>query len=355
MVSKAENNFIRFNFFTIVITFLLILAGGVVRSTGSGMGCPDWPKCFDSYIPPTNSAQLPPNYQHKYIEGRIKKNERFAGFLEKIGKQELADQIRNDKSVLEPEVFNASKTWTEYVNRLIGALTGILLIILAFKSYHYIKIAPRIFWLSVINLGITIYQGWLGSIVVTTNLTQWVVTIHMLLAVVIVSILIYTYFYSKHLNKETNIIMAKLPWLKWFLVISLILSFVQIILGTEVREAIDVVAKQLNFADRDSWIEKTGKIFFDHRNLSIFVVVINVILYKMIKDRFNGKAEPLIVCNWMLGILIVQILSGIILTYLGLPPVTQMIHILFAVLLFGMQFYLYLLVNRTKTYKPHLN
>src|SRR5690606_26005550 len=144
----------------------------------------DWPKCFDSVVPPTNVSQLPENYQFKYIEGRVKKNQRFADFLEKVGQDELAEKIRNDQSVLEPEVFNASKTWTEYVNRLIGALTGIFLIILAVRSYVYIKKASRIFWLSLANLFITIYQGWLGSIVVSTNLTQWVVTLHMILAVV---------------------------------------------------------------------------------------------------------------------------------------------------------------------------
>ncbi len=355
MISTVENSFIRFNFYTIVITFLVILAGGVVRSTGSGMGCPDWPKCFDSYIPPTKESQLPENYQHKYIEGRLKKNERFAKFLDRVGKTELATKIRTDASIQSPEVFNASKTWTEYVNRLVGALAGFFLIILAVKSFHYRKIAPRIFWLSVLNLLIIIYQGWLGSIVVATNLTQWVVTVHMLLAVVIIAILIYTYQYAKYLNKEPNIIMAKLPWLKLFLIISLILSFIQIILGTEVREAIDVISKQLNYTERNTWVEKVGSVFTDHRNLSIFVVVVNFILYKMIKDRFNGKAEPLIICNWMLITLLIQVLSGVILSYFSLPPVTQTIHILFAVLLFGMQFYLFLLVNRTKTYKPQIN
>src|SRR5690606_22712910 len=110
------------------------LAGGIVRSTGSGMGCPDWPKCFGQYIPPTSVSQLPEDYQEKFVAQRVEKNERFADLLDKIGKGHLADEIRKDPSILEPEVFNVSKTWTEYINRLTGAITGFVLIAVAIAS-----------------------------------------------------------------------------------------------------------------------------------------------------------------------------------------------------------------------------
>jgi len=351
MISRSEQRFIRINFITIIVTLLVILAGGIVRSTGSGMGCPDWPKCFDRYIPPTDVSQLPADYKEKYVAGRIKKNERFAKYLESMGKAELADSIRNDKSITIPEEFNATKTWTEYLNRLAGALAGIFLLLTAIYSFAYRKTAKRIIVLSILNIFVVGYQAWLGSIVVSTNLAQWVVTVHMLLALVILAISIYTYNYAKQLHKEPSVIMYRILWLKGFLFFTVILSIAQIVLGTEVREAVDVIAKSLLYNNRNIWITKLGSVFSYHRDLAILVFISNIIVYKMVIDRFSGKAAPLLTTRLILITLLIQLLSGFALAYIAFPPVAQALHILFSTLLFSLQFYLYLLVYRTRTYR----
>ncbi len=353
MIAKSENRFIRLNFITIVATLLVILAGGIVRSTGSGMGCPDWPKCFDQYIPPTSASELPANYKEKYVAGRIKKNERFAKYLESMGKKELADSIRHDKSITVPEEFNPAKTWTEYVNRLAGVLLGIFLLITAAYSFIYRKTATRIVVLSILNILVVGYQGWLGSIVVSTNLMQWVVTVHMLLALVILAITIYTYNYARQLHKERSVIMYRILWLKGFLAFTILITILQIVLGTEVRESVDSISKALQFNDRNTWVGKVGEIFSYHRDLAILVAICNFVVYKMVIDRFSGKAWPLMTANYIMIVLIVQVASGFLLSYLSLPPYAQAIHILFATLLFSLQYYLYLLVYRTATYKPN--
>ena len=95
LTNKQERRFQSLALLTIVTIYLVILAGGIVRGTGSGMGCPDWPKCFGRWVPPTEISQLPANYQEIY-------GAKLKGEIE----------------------FNPVKTWIEYVNRLVGVLSG---------------------------------------------------------------------------------------------------------------------------------------------------------------------------------------------------------------------------------------
>ena len=55
----------------LVLVYLVIAAGAIVRMTGSGMGCPDWPKCFGYYIPPTEIKQLQFQPNHNYNKGVV--------------------------------------------------------------------------------------------------------------------------------------------------------------------------------------------------------------------------------------------------------------------------------------------
>ncbi len=355
MVPKSESRFIRLNLIAIIVTLLVILAGGIVRSTGSGMGCPDWPKCFDQYVPPTSASQLPVNYKEKYVAQRVAKNARFAKILDKMGKVDLADSIRHDQSILIPENFNVAKTWTEYVNRLVGVVIGFLLILLVICSFVYKNTGRRIISLSIINLLVVGFQGWLGSIVVSTNLMPWIVTVHMLLAIVILAILIYTFNYAKQLHQQPITVMYSLQGLRILIFAAICLTIIQIVLGTEVRESVDAISKFLNFSERENWLSKVGQVFSLHRDVALLVVVLNALMYKVVKDKFNGKAAALIVIDSVGVILLIQIVTGLILSNFALPPYAQALHILFSTVLFSLQYYLYLLVYRTSTYPQHTN
>lgn len=309
------------------------------------MGCPDWPKCFDRLVPPTDESQLPEGYETKYIEGRKAKNERFANTLGRLGYQDLAMRIRHDESILQHEEFNAAKTWTEYVNRLVGAITGFLLLLCAIFSFAFFKTKISVTIWSIVNVIAVGFQAWLGSIVVSTNLMPWVITVHMLLALVIVAISIYTYFKARSWRDKSMLAKNTPVWLKVFAFFSLLLILVQVTIGTGVREEVDVVSSTANLP-RGEWLEHIGDAFYLHRNLSYLVVAVVSVLFFLVRSRFARHTEQSRFINILLMLMVLQIVTGVVLSYLAIPPFAQTAHLVLASLFFGTQYYLMLLLGK---------
>ena len=176
-----------FNWIVLISIYLIVIAGSFVRITGSGMGCPDWPKCFGQWVPPTQKSQLPSDYKNIYISKREKKIKKFCSFLNSIGLKETSQKISQDPTLLIEDDFNGQKTWTEYVNRLIGFLSGNLMIILFIWMFikYRIKKTLLLQGLNIVLMGI---QGWFGSIVVASNLVPWTITVHLFMALLIIGI-----------------------------------------------------------------------------------------------------------------------------------------------------------------------
>lgn len=342
--TASKTRFQKINLYTIVLLFMVILAGAVVRSTGSGMGCPDWPKCFGRYIPPTNTSELPADYKEKYVAGREAKNQHFAKTLDLFGYGDLARRIREDKSILLPEEFNASKTWTEYVNRLVGAISGIFLLLAAIYSFSYRRENVLIPFLSVLNLILVGFQGWLGSIVVSTNLVAWIVTVHMLLALAILALSIATYYLAKVSGRQPLKVGLLIHVVA---LIALLISIIQITFGTEVREKIDSVSSRLQGGYREDWISNAGAIFSHHRDIAIAVLFINILLYGIIRKNFTRHSVQQQLMSFTFLMIALQIVSGIVLSYWALPPFAQASHILLATVIFGAQFYLVLNLHKS--------
>lgn len=331
----------RFRFFgtlTVVAVYLLILVGGIVRSTGSGMGCPDWPKCFGTWVPPTESNQLPANYKEIYTEQRVAKNQRIAKTLDKLGFKQVAAQIFAHPTQYVETDFNVTKTWIEYLNRLLGALIGVFIFLSVVLALPYWRRDPVVFWLTFASFLLTGFQGWLGSLVVSTNLLPEMVTVHMALALVIVAMLIYAVDRSQRAGEvymATNI-QPRTSGLMLGLWTAAILTFAQIVLGTQVREQVDTVASGAGYLNRAGWVEQLGSVFYFHRSFSIALLLLNLYvayrLYQMHSIRLRRLAMA------VLALLGLEIAAGITLAYFALPAAVQPIHLTVATLLFGAQF-----------------
>jgi cytochrome c oxidase assembly protein subunit 15 len=310
---QAALRFRRLGILTICAVYFVILVGGIVRASGAGMGCPDWPTCFGQWIPPTSEAELPSNYHEIYAERGYKNTQ-----------------------------FNPVKTWTEYANRLVGVTIGFLILLTAWSSRVYLKSDKSIFYLSLSVLFLTGFQGWLGSAVVASNLKPFMITLHMLLALFIVALLIYAIAKSQK-DYLVQIDSSQLPAsIRTVVICAMGLTLIQVAMGTQVREAVDFIAHEHNYIDREYWRDSFPIIFYIHRSFSAIILFTNLwIGWKIVNG--TGKNNILRQCAYLLtGAIITAIIAGMTLDRLGIPPIAQPIHLLVANIIFGIQFFIYI-------------
>ncbi|WP_461489847.1 COX15/CtaA family protein, partial [Pontibacter sp. HJ8] len=284
------------------------MVGGIVRSTGSGMGCPDWPKCFGSWVPPTDVSQLPEDYLEVYKEQRIEKNKKLAGYLDGLGFEKVSAYIFSHPNQYIETEFNVTKTWIEYLNRLVGVVIGFLIFLTVVYAIPFLKTDKSVFYLSLFSFILVGFQGWLGSIVVSTNLLPVTITIHMALALVLVALLQYAVIRS-----QAGSITKRFEYSpKLFVVIGVVTlaTFAQILLGTQVREEVDIIAFDMHGSNRDLWVDQLGVSFYIHRSFSILLLAINLYMaytvYKL-RDR-----QLRVLTNWMLLLVAIEVAIGVL-------------------------------------------
>tara|TARA_B100000686_G_scaffold274988_1_gene293314 strand:+ start:113 stop:1162 length:1050 start_codon:yes stop_codon:yes gene_type:complete len=340
----------KYNYLTrisLLLLYFLILAGGIVRCTGSGMGCPDWPKCFGKLIPPISIEELPEGYEEKFVNGRIEKNKRLGKILSFIGLDELSNKIINDPEIKVSEKFNVYKTWTEYINRLIGAIVGISLFLLFISSIYLKPFDNKIFLLSFLSIILVLFQAWLGSLVVSTNLLSGFITVHVIVALIIICNVILCY----HLTSNVKLVNFKSDLLVFFIIVSFFLFFVQIVLGTNVRESVDGLFKFFGFNQRDLIIESLGINFIIHRSFSLLILIFQSITYYFILRQSKIDLYFKNISRILLVLIILEILVGVGMAYFQIPKFLQPIHLFVAFLIFGIQFYVILLSVKFKKLK----
>ena len=194
---------------------------------------------------------------------------------------------------------------------------------------------------SLLSLLAVLFQAWLGKTVVDSNLVPYKISIHMLMALVLVGLLLCVRSLSKKL--DFKIILNKPTTL--LIYFSFLLTIIQIALGLEVREFIDTQIDKWGYDFSNYWLLYPEKNFYVHRSLSVLVLISNFLIYYLIKKQ----GSELTFINKIILLIAIEIFLGILMYYFNFPFASQPLHLLIATFLFGIQFYWILRINK-KTY-----
>ena len=306
------------------LAFLVVLAGSVVRMTGSGMGCPDWPKCFGLLVPPTQEAQVTWTPGAHYDEGRmlVKDDTLWVAQATLVARDFDLERTRGQwQPYLKHDyaTFNAAHTWIEFINRLLGALAGLpaILLLLAAALSRDLR-TTMLALLGVLALG---FVAWLGKLVVDGNLIPHSITIHMLGALAILCI--------------DSVIIQGLRGLsvRWHrsarlgLGVALLVTLAQILTGTEVRETVDVLLKQgLDRPDLAASLAESQMLYLLHR--SGYWVVLAAHAFWMWRMGPFGHKHVLRARNLVALLLLAQLVTGLLFAYGAFPAWAQPLHLL---------------------------
>jgi cytochrome c oxidase assembly protein subunit 15 len=306
MYKMKLNTYQKVAITTVLATVFLIFIGSLVRASGAGLGCPDWPKCFGMWIPPTSAADLPAQF--------------------------------------DASEFNVVKTWTEYVNRLIGVLIGILITATFVLSFRYKKSKPAVFYSSGAAFLMVLYQGWLGGQVVKTGLHEGLITLHMVLAMAIMGVLLYAVFKATSHMIDSHLEDKVRQKLYWSILVLLIFTVAQVVLGTQVREAVDVIKNSMTPPPRTQWLDIIGNIDEIHRTFSWSVFLSGLYTYYLSMRKTSS-----VLVQWLgrviMAFILLQIAVGVGLYYFGIPPVLQILHLTAMAIMFCLEFLLLLVVR----------
>lgn len=292
------------------------------------MGCPDWPKCFGKTMPPLSEDELPSDYRAQFLEKRLKKAEKFTRLLENLGFHDLAQKVKNDPNLTLAHPYNKATAYTEWVNRLFGVLTGIFATLCLISAFQF-RWSPK-FWWVVSGFFWVVFNGWLGSVVVDTNLVPGIVTAHYAAAYLAMGSFICALPVTHPfiLNRKRYVI----------LLTAFLLLLVEVFSGTSTREILDTLKMNENFVLSFQTVWQPGAVFNFHRLFGFLIFLLNIYLLYTVRNQ-QPRSHFAQLQKWVVIILIFQILSGTLNTLLNIPALVNVIHITASAAALGLQFW----------------
>ena len=340
---KGANWFYRSTVATLVGLILVVLAGSLVKATDSGMGCPDWPKCYGHLIPPMDSSKVIFHPEHEFFQGQMII---FEGRLWKA-KQNFTSTTYFDESdwiVYDKHgyaIYNPTHTLIEYINRMVSVLVGFTTLGMLLFSFSYRKTKPIIPVLSIITFILLLFEAWLGRIVVDSVLSPVKISLHLYAAYLI----IFTTTIALPLSSSEKLQPVSKSG-KRMITIAFVLLLLQLFLGAKLREVFDVYY-QTNNLERTSWINSAGLHFLIHRSFSlVYLLFIILGLFKLkpyFQNNRNLKRGMLLIGSAVL----LEILTGVTMDRFNVPRFAQPAHVLLSSILLSANSYLWVYLSRS--------
>ena len=248
----------------------IILSGGIVRLTGSGLGCSDWPKCTPDSLVATSEMGI-----HSYIE---------------------------------------------FGNRLIAVALAILGVCIALLLWKHRKKRPDLFWLNIGLLAIVPVQAVVGGITVWTKLNPWVVAGHFVPSAIAVGVAAYfvrrTYDTGVRLPTRAA---SPLPTLSWIMLGLTAIIVVFGVLTTGAGPPSGSTMSTRNGLD-NIWVTRAHA-------FPVWLLVITTVVGLVLAKR---KAETAMIAPLSV-LLIVELAQGVIgyvQYFLGVPELLVALHML---------------------------
>jgi cytochrome c oxidase assembly protein subunit 15 len=313
------NRFQKLATAALVSLLVLMFVGAIVRVTGAGMGCPDWPTCWGCLIPPTKVEQV--DFSKLPIE-------KFRHKAERMGR----DPTTITEESLRAE-FNPRHVWTEFLNRLTSLPVGLFSVATFIAGFWQRSKRPLVFWMAFASLVTVLVNAWMGARVVYSGLASGDITLHLALAMSLLGMLAYCAW--RGTDEPWQIGMDGVPLAKLRMAVTLLLLVVvaEGILGAQVREMTDQLAKAHANAARETWaseLEGSWK-YLTHRSFSW--VVLGATGYAWAISKKHRQGGPGRVEKVVLGIVLAQMVLGLVMAQVHIYSWVQVLHVGLAAIL----------------------
>ncbi len=272
--------FYKASIITVILLYILVLVGGFVRITESGDDCPDWPKCYGSWIPPFSIDDIPEEFN--------------------------------------PTQDKVYGSWIEYFNRLVGVVLGISMLYTFLKSFYVFKKDKFLFYGSFCSLLLIIIAGWFGGQIATSIdgqniIYQHSVSIHLYIAILTTISLVYTTnrgFIAMFPNLEDNTNYS--PSSKIILLLIFIINLMLVFSGSYIRTFLDdnLLIHFPYFIRMEKYVHQTDLVKFIHPFLGFSMLTCSAILWNHIINLSKPSKTVKLIVKFILYAICTQILIG---------------------------------------------